>query len=311
MKYLLLILIIIIIVLLVSSLFMLYFSLRRNFIFRPSIKIEAGDIKGNAIDLFYKGDIHTQNKFNKLSEELCITSDDNLKLKAWFIKNNTHKYMILCHGYTGCHKDSIVMALKYNDLGFNTLCPDARGHGESQGKFYGMGYLERKDIKKWMDLIISMDEKAEIVLYGVSMGAATVMTSMCYYHPSNLKCVVEDCGYGSLYEQFKNVLKNQYHIKYLPILDIASILSKLICKYSFLETSIYEKIKNNEVPCLFIHGDKDDFVPYRFVNELYDLNKGPKQIYIVKGAGHATSAILDNCGYYSKIKTFIDKYISA
>lgn len=309
MKYL-LILFSLLFILLLISLFMLYFSLRRDFSFKPKVKLENENVTPDDFNLSYIGDSSTQERFNKLSDILQIKSDDNLVLKAWFIKNKTHKYMILCHGYTGSHIDSAVTALEYYDNGFNTLCPDARAHGESEGKFRGMGYLERKDIKKWMDYIISMDDKAEIVLYGVSMGAATVMMSMCYYHPSNLKCVVEDCGYGSVWKQFEHVINSTYHICSFPILNIASLLSKLICKYDFKQTSIYEKIQDNEIPCLFIHGDKDDFVPYRFVNELYELDRGSKQKYIVAGASHAFSKVVDPNGYRKVMKNFIDKYIS-
>ena len=309
MKYL-LILIIICFMLLIISLFMLCFSLKRDFIIKPKVEIGNGNIDRETFDLFYIGDKNAQQRFDYLSQKIEIISDDNLKLKAWFIKNNTHKYIILCHGYGGDHKDMTVSALEYYDEGFNTLSPDARAHGESQGNFKGMGYLEREDMKKWIDYIIKNDSKAEIVLYGVSMGAATVMMSMCYYHPSNIKCVIEDCGYGCVWDQFNSVISSSYHIPSFPILNITSFLSKLICKYDFKETSIYEKIKENEVPCLFIHGDLDDFVPYRFMNELYDNNLGPKEKYTVHEASHALSKIIDSEGYKTVIRSFIKKYIS-
>ena len=309
MKYF-LILTIIILVLLFISLFVLEFSLKRDFFIKLKVDIGNENIDRETFNSFFIGSEDIQARFNSLSEELQITSYDNLKLKAWFLKNNSHKYIILCHGYTGEHKDMVVPSLEFYDNGFNTLCPDSRAHGESEGKYRGMGYLERKDIKKWMDYIIEKDSKAQIVLYGISMGAATVMMSMCYYHPANLKCVVEDCGYGSVWEQFKSVSTSKFHVPSFPVLDIVSLLSKRICKYDFKETSIYELIKENKVPCLFIHGQEDDFVPYRFMNELYNNDLGPKEKFVVKSANHALSRIIDYEGYKDKINSFINKYIS-
>lgn len=309
MKYILILFILILIIFFIS-LFMLLFSLKRDFIIKPKVEIGNNDIDRETFDLCYIGDSKTQQRFERLSEEKEIISDDNLKLKAWFLKNDSHKYIIICHGYSGDHKDMIVSSLEYYDEGFNVLCPDARAHGESEGIFRGMGYLERKDIKKWMNTIIENDNQAQIVLYGVSMGAATVMMTMCYYHPENLKCVIEDCGYGSVWEQFKSVAISSYHMPSFPVINIASLLSKYICKYDFKQTSIYEKIKENEVPCLFIHGQEDDFVPYRFMDELYNNDSGPKEKYTVKGANHALSKIIDPEGYKKATRSFINKYIS-
>lgn len=309
MKYLLILLLIIVILFLIS-LFMLLFSLKRDFIFKPEIEIGNDNIDRQEFDMQYIGDSKAQKRYEDLSEVLKITSDDGLKLKAWFLKNNSHKYIFLCHGYSGDHKDMTILSLEYYDTGFSVLCPDARAHGESEGNYRGMGYLERKDIKKWMEYIIEKDNKAQIVLYGISMGAATVLMSMCYYHPDNLKCVIEDCGYGSVWEQFASVANNTYHMPSFPIINMASILSKYICKYDFKETSVYEKLKDNKIPCLFIHGEDDDFVPYEFLDKLYNNDSGPKEKFVVKNANHALSKVIDPDGYQKVTRNFINEYIS-
>lgn len=45
-------------------------------------------------------------------------------------------------------------------------------HGNSEGQYIGMGWLDRKDMLKWIDYVISLDKNAQIALYGESMGGA-------------------------------------------------------------------------------------------------------------------------------------------
>ena len=49
---------------------------------------------------------------------------------------------------------------------------DHRAHGKSEGDYVGFGILDRFDMKAWIDCMEKRFEgNAEIVLYGVSMGA--------------------------------------------------------------------------------------------------------------------------------------------
>ena len=60
---------------------------------------------------------------------------------------------------------------------------------------------------------------------------------------------------------------------------------------------------------LFIHGDKDDYVPTKMVYELYEAKKHPKEIWVVPEADHATSYKQNKEEYTQKVKQFTDKYI--
>ena len=64
-----------------------------------------------------------------------MSSDNKLRLDANYIKNgNSQKTVIILHGYMN-NKDGMgEYAALFHSLGYNVLLPDARGHGQSQGK---------------------------------------------------------------------------------------------------------------------------------------------------------------------------------
>ena len=95
------------------------------------------------------------------------------------------------------------MPVSMPEQGWNVLLPDMRTHGESEGKYIGMGWLDRLDVLKWIDLIRERDEQAQIILHGVSMGGATVMMTSGEALPENVRAVIDDCGYTSVWDIFR------------------------------------------------------------------------------------------------------------
>ncbi len=142
--------------------------------------------------------------FNKHSEEKSIPSFDSLKLHAYSIQNShpTDKWAIIFHGYSSDGTQMTKYAKQFYDMGYHVLIPDARGHGQSEGDYIGMGWHDRFDVISWIDDIVNMNEDAEIVLFGVSMGGATVMMASGEDLPSNVKAIIEDCGYSSVWDEF-------------------------------------------------------------------------------------------------------------
>ena len=240
-------------------------------------------------------------------------SEDGLTLTGYqFFGQPGHRYVIACHGYGNRAWGIANNAYVFYQMGFNALLPDARGFGESEGGYAGMGWHERRDIVGWCNYILEQDSEAEIILYGVSMGGATVMMTAGETDlPDAVKLVIEDCGYTSVWDEFAAQLDQLFGLPTFPILDVTSLVTRIKAGWSFKEASALEQIKNCTIPVLFIHGEEDDFVPFWMVHPLFDAASCPKQLYTVPGAAHAESAAVDPDGYWGTVRSFLEQYLPA
>lgn len=273
----------------------------------------AGNMKGkHEIDLaepckpFYETVTATYD-----SELWGFTSFDGLKLKAHHFspKENSHRYAIIVHGYHGNYGNMCTHAQHFLEKGYHAVLPHLRGHGFSEGDYAGFGYHDHYDILGYIDLIREKDPESEIILLGESMGAATVMMVAGEYLPDNVKCIIEDAGYTDAFEQIAYNMKTLYHLPAFPLLHIHDLLVKSKYHYSLHDCSPIKAVAHASKPILFIHGDKDDFVPFSMQQPLFQACSSEKDLLIVPGAEHVQSVYTDPKAYWEKIDEFIGKYM--
>lgn len=245
-------------------------------------------------------------------EDAELVSEDGLKLKGdvFWTDSGSHKWLIAVHGYTGKRQDMQNVAGFYGLQGYNVLTPDMRAHGESQGTYIGMGWLDRQDILKWIQYVIDLDDQAEIVLHGISMGGATVMMASGEKLPQQVKGIVEDCGYTSVWDIFSDELSYLFHLPDFPILYAADGIAWLRAGYEFKSASALEQVAKSQVPILFIHGSEDNFVHTDMVYELFDACQAPKDLLVIQGAGHGDAYKMDPELYFHTVFSFLEKKCS-
>lgn len=246
------------------------------------------------------------------SEEIYITSSNqSLKLHAYEIQNQVESdiWTIIIHGYSGQGSDMIYIAKEFLDRGYNTLIVDLRGHGKSEGNYIGMGWPDRLDIIDWSNYIISKNKASKIILYGVSMGAATVMMATGEELPENIKVAIEDCGYTSVWEEFKIQLNNIFNLPTFPVLNAATTVCKFRAKHDINSASCVEQVKKSKTPTLFIHGDQDRFVPFEMLDKVYNAANCKKEKLVIEGATHAQASSTNSKLYWNTIYSFIEKYL--
>lgn len=245
--------------------------------------------------------------YSENGEDVYIMSD-SLRLHGKLFKNSGTKYALVCHGYTSKAKHMAGFVNKFHSLGYNVLAVDARAHGDSEGTKIGMGWVERFDVIEWIKYIISLEPDAQIILHGVSMGASTVLMASGEELPKNVKAIIADCGYTSEWDEFRQEA-DVLHIPWFPVLNASSAISKVRDGYDFKQASAVEQVKKSHIPTLFIHGSKDELVPYGMLNELYSAANCEKEILTIQGAGHALSSSVAPELYWNTVETFLKKHL--
>lgn len=255
--------------------------------------------------------IKNENWLKEHSKNVYITTTNNgnLKLHAYEMENlqKSDVWAIVIHGYLIEGKNMAYYAREFRNRGYNVLLVDLRGHGQSEGNYVGMGWHDRLDIIDWINYLIEKNNNCKIILHGVSMGGATVMMATGEDLPDNVKVAIEDCGYSSIWDEFKMQLKLLYNLPTFPVLNAASLVCNIKAGYKIEEGSSVEQVKKSKIPTLFIHGNQDKFVPFEMLDKVYEVANCTKEKLVIEEAAHAEAVSINPELYWKTIDEFIEE----
>ena len=243
-------------------------------------------------------------------ENIYVTSHDGLRLRArLYIKDENAPFAIQMHGYKSTPMLDLSggseLAMEY---GFNVILPDQRACGESEGKTISFGFFEHKDVYAWIDYVRKRwGEERKIVLFGVSLGAGTVVMSAGSGLPDNVVAVAADCPFSSAKEIITKVIYDM------------GLSGKLLYPFARLGGKIYggfdpnlsspkETVKGAAVPILLIHGEDDSFVPPE-MSRMIERNNQNATLHTFPSARHGKSYIVDRERYKKIAFEFLDRVL--
>lgn len=240
-------------------------------------------------------------------EKLEILSYDGKILRGRYYHVNDNAGVDICfHGYRGtgirdfCGGSRIAMG-----MGRNVILVDQRAHGESKGHSICFGIKERYDCLSWINYAVCrFGDDVDINIYGVSMGASTVLMASGLELPDNVKHIVADSPYTSAGDIIKKVcadLKLPVFLVY-PFIYLGALMFAVVKLDS---CDCVSAVKKARIPILLIHGEEDRFVPCEMSETIRKAN--PKLIHRVTfpNAAHGISYIEDKERYEQLINQFI------
>ncbi len=248
---------------------------------------------------------------NSDMETVEITAKDGEKLVGhWYHKEGNTRVIIAMHGWrSSWDHDFAGIADFWHDSGCSVLYAEQRGQGESGGAYMGFGMIERYDCLDWIHWVNERTEDSlPIYLAGISMGASTVLMTGGFELPGNVRGIMADCGFTSAHAIWKHVVEENTYLSYNPYQKIIDDMCKKKIQVGSKDYTTLDALKECDVPVLFIHGTDDTFVPIEMTYENYKACNGPKQLFVVPGATHALSYVVDQAGYEKAVKEFWENY---
>ncbi len=215
------------------------------------------------------------------------------------------------------------------EQGFDVLAFDFRGHGASPAQ---AGYHPRQwpsdretadmrgAIQFMSDLLRGQKRQPRIGLLGLSRGACSGILA-AVHHPE-VCAIVADGAYSS--DTATEYFMRRFATIFVRLRIVAEchppIFWKLMralvfnryrrlsdCRFPFVRKTMK---RMGRMPILFIHGEKDSYIPVAQCQALYDLAHGPKALWIVPEARHNQCIKMDPTQYGRRIVNFLDEHVS-
>ena len=245
-------------------------------------------------------------------QDIYMISRDGFCMHGMLFDNGSDNWVIAVHGYDSELTGMVRYAQKFMEAGYSVFMPDLRGFGISGDNSTTMGHLERYDLSDWINKLINECGAKNIVLFGVSMGAATVMLTAGEKLPENVRAVIEDCGYSSVREEFEYNIRHIVHLPPYPVLWICDLIIRYKKGWSILnDADCMAAVNRTELPMLFIHGANDTFVPFSMLDKLYrSCPRKDKKKLVIPGAEHTEACVKDPELYWKTVFDFIETNIT-
>ncbi|RYD83290.1 MAG: alpha/beta hydrolase [Sphingobacteriales bacterium] len=207
-----------------------------------------------------------------------------LKLEAWeFTADSSIGTVALFHGHGGKKSSLLSEAAIFSKLGYNTILLDFRAHGGSQGNTCTIGYKEAEDVKLVYDYLVARGEK-NIVLYGASLGAATITKAVNDYSISPAKIIL-DMPFGDLSSAITGRLK-MMGLPAQPLGGMLTFWGGLQNGFWAFNHKPYEYVKKIECPVLLQRGKLDARVTQQETDLIYNNIHTAKKKVIYETAAH-------------------------
>lgn len=241
-------------------------------------------------------------------EEVLITAHDGLSLRGRYYHYADGAPLDLCfHGYRGTAVRDMCGGIRISyALGHNVLLVDQRAHGKSEGHTISFGIKERFDCRDWVRWAVQrFGGDVRILLYGVSMGAATVLMASALDLGPQVCGIVADSPYFSPEEIIRKVCRD---MKLPPVLamPLVRLSARWFGGFALDEASAVEAVQHTRYPIILLHGEDDRFVPCDMSRAIAAANPAI-ELHTFPDAGHGISDIVHTDRYTACVIRFIER----
>jgi alpha-beta hydrolase superfamily lysophospholipase len=252
------------------------------------------------------------NRTGATKTDFTVRANDGVELRGWKVvpASPNGDWVLLFHGVSDNRTGDLGHAEFLLRHGYSVVMMDSRAHGKS-GDMATYGWKERYDTVAITDALYTTEKVRHLYAHGVSMGAAIALQSAAV-EPRLAAVSAED--------PFANLREVTYDYAGL---DVSPFLGKTLFRPASIfamravaltggfnpdEVSPEKAVALRPFPVLLICGTNDHRIPCRHAEAIYNAAMGPKQLWIVQGAGHASALGQAPAEYENRVVSFFEKY---
>jgi len=233
-------------------------------------------------------------------QHIALTTEDNVKLAAWYTPPQNGAVILVAHGYGDVRSPNYY--LLFVQEGYGVLAWDFRAHGESGGDFSSLGYYEVLDAKAALDYALAQPGVEHIGAWGGSMGAVTMIRATAQF--PEIEALVADSPFATLEDEMN------LRITLSPMRPLMRLFATQATDVSFdMVRPVDDIAKISPRPVFIIQGMADSMVPLDSAQRLYDAVSEPRQIWLEEDVGHLGMYWTYEEKYTRQVTGFFDKYL--
>lgn len=251
-----------------------------------------------------------ETKYN--CKNIYIHNHQNIKLHGIILEHeNADTTVLIAHPFGLEAKDMALYVPYFKEHlpQANILLIDFCAHGQSDGYIRGFGIKDVQDIVLWNEYLIETYGKDHrILMYGKEAGANAIINAAGKHLLKNVVGIISDGAFTSPYDIIGYRIVTDYKISKFPVLPL---IARNIKKSVFIDIkeSTIQYAKHNDIPTLFFHTRKDEFVPLRMVYSLFNSNRGEKTLFVVKDEKYLYD-LQENDEYKQTMAKFIESVLA-
>lgn len=229
----------------------------------------------------YHEHVQTPERLGLKYEDVYFNASDGTHLHGWFLPATGRALgtILFLHGNAENVSTHIMSVRWLPERGFNVFLLDYRGYGVSAGKPTLAGVQDDVDSALKMLLARPGVDAARIVVFGQSLGGAIAIYNVAHSpHRGHIRALVVESAFSG-YRRITREKLGDFWLTWPLQYPLSWTVSD---KYNPSEAVT----RISPIPLLVIHGDRDPIVPVHHGEQLFDLAREPKQLWIVPGGGH-------------------------
>jgi fermentation-respiration switch protein FrsA (DUF1100 family) len=249
--------------------------------------------------------------FAGITEEVRFPSLDGTPLAGWFIPATGQQAptVILLHGFGRSRAELLPHAAYLHSAGFNVLLFDFRSRGESGGDEVTLGAREPLDVRGAVSYVLTRPEvdPARVAVQGVSLGASSGILAMA--DDARIAAIVAESPFSDARGLIDSAFEDFIDLPTFPFGPASALILERRLDADMDDIRPIDAVSRVGQRPIFLIEDLDDTaMPPQSARRLYAAAPGPKELWLVEGAGHAKGYVVAPQEYERRVLAFYDAH---